>query len=416
MSNTLTTLAAIVKEMFPSDALGSTLLEGSALYAEMPKDWAAHGEPIRLATKYASGAGSASTFADAQATIGSVAMSRWELSAVREYSLFRVDGMAVRACKGNKGALVDALELAGDNALGRLKRNMHRSLYRDFGGAVATVGSTAALELTLDNIEDVVHFSVGDVIASDNTDGTAGGTDDGEYVTITEVDEDTGILTRAGANWTAGGNFANADSLFFRGTFGLKLSGLASWLPAAAPGATAFFGVNRSVNPTKLGGIRFVADIALHQTIEGTLVAAGGRAQRGGAKPTHVFMNPLDHAQLVRELGDRVRYEKVAPTGSKGMKIQGHIGFDALILGTATGPVKVMIDVDCPYGVAYMLDMKTWKLVGYGEPGWLKDDGMEVLRQADGDSYEGRMGCYWQMGCTAPGHNVRIDLSAVQVA
>lgn len=412
--NTLTTLAAIVKDYFPQDAIGSTLLEGSSLYAEMPKDWAAQGEPIRLATHYASGAGSASDFAAAQATIGSASIAKWELLTVNEYSLFRLQNKAIRAAKGNRGALLDSLQFVGDNALERLKRNMHRALYRDFGGAIATVGSTAGTVLTLANPEDIVHFSVGDVIVSDNTDGTgAGAADDGEYIAITAVDEDAGTLTAA-VNWTGNGNFADGDFLFFRGTLGLKLSGLASWLPASAPGATAFFGVDRSVSPTKLGGIRFVSVLATHQTIEGALIAAAARVQRGGGRPTHAFMHPLDHAQLVRELGDRVRYEKVIPTGAKGMKIQGHIGFDALILGTATGPVKVMIDVDCPWGVSYMLDMKTWKLLGYGEPGWLKEDGMEILRQTDGDAIEGRMGCYWQLGCKAPGHNARINLTAVQ--
>lgn len=411
MSNTLTTLDAIVKELYPADALGSTLLEGSALYREIPKNWKAYGNPIKLATRYASGAGSACTFADAQATIGSVTMAGWELTTGDEYSLFAVSGKAIATCKGEKGALVDVVELAGDNALERLKRNMHRALYRNFGGAIATVGSTAGTVLTLANVEDVVHFSVGDVIVSDNTDGTAGGADDAEYVTITAVDEDAGTLTRAGANWTAAGNFSDGDFLFHRGTFGLKLRGLDSWLPATAPGATPFFGVDRSVNPTKLGGIRFVADIALHQTIEGALVAAGGRAQRGGARPTHVFMHPLDYAQLVRELGDRVRYEKTMPRGSSASEV----GFQTLMVATATGPVKVMIDVDCPYGVAYMLDIETWKLVGPQEPGWLMWDGKEMLRQSAADGVEGRMGCYWQMGCNAPGKNVRIDLSAVQV-
>ena len=82
MSNTLTTLAAIVKEMYPADSVGHTLLEGSALYAELSKDWNAEGEPIRMATRYASGAGSASTFAAAQATIGSIALAKWQLTTV----------------------------------------------------------------------------------------------------------------------------------------------------------------------------------------------------------------------------------------------------------------------------------------------------------------------------------------------
>ena len=37
-----------------------------------------------------------------------------------------------------------------------------------------------------------------------------------------------------------------------------KLSGLGAWLPSSAPGSTdSFFGVNRSSDATRLGGIRF---------------------------------------------------------------------------------------------------------------------------------------------------------------
>jgi hypothetical protein len=416
VSNTLTTLAAIVKEMYPSDAIGSALLEGCPLYAEMPKDWNCAGDPIRMATKYASGGGHSTSFSAAQATIGSVALARWQLTTVDEYKLFRVANKALAATKGNRGALADVLQEVGDTSLERLRANIHAAIYRDHGYSRGVIASgSASTTITLATIEDILFWQVGDVVASDNTDGTgAGAADDGEYITITGVDEDLGTLTKAGGNWNASGNFAAADNLFPRGNIGSGLSGLASWIPASAPGATEFFGVARYVDPVKLGGIRFVAVLATHQTIEGALVAAAARARRGKANPTHCFLHPHEFGQLVRELGDRARFEKVIPTGGKGMKIMGHIGFDAVVLSVGSGTIKVLADPFCQRFTGWMLQMDTWKIVGYQEPGWLKpSDGMEILRQGDGDAVEGRMGTYYQLGCKAPGSNVRLDLTTV---
>jgi hypothetical protein len=415
VSNTLSTLAAIVREMYPPDAIGNALLVGCPLYAEMEKDWNAAGEPIRMATKYASGGGHSSLFSDALATIGSIALAKWLLTTVDSYKLFSIAGKAIKATKGNRGALVDVLQEAGNTSLEHLCSDVHAAVYRDHGGSRGVIASgSGSTTITLTNVEDVLFWQVGDVVASDNTDGTgAGAADDGEYITITAVDEDLGRITKAGGNWNANGNFAAGDNLFHRGNIGLGLSGLASWLPASPPGATAFFGVARNVDPVKLGGIRFVAVLATHQTIEGALVAAAARALRGKARPTHCFLHPYEFGVLVRELGDRVRYEKVVPSGTKGMKVQGHVGFDAVVLSVGSGTIKVLADPYCQRFTGWMLQMDTWKLVGYQEPGWLTHDGMEILREASADGVQGRMGTYYQLGCKAPGCNVRIDLTTV---
>lgn len=416
MTDTLSTLAAIVKEMYPSSAVGGALLVNCPLYAEMPKDWNCAGEPIRMATKYASGGGHSVRFADAQATVGSVALARWQLTTVDEYKLFRVANKALAATKGNRGALMDVLEEVGDTALERLRANIHAALYRDHGYARGRIASgSASTTITLTNPEDVLFWQVGDVVASDDTDGTgAGAADDGENILITGVDEDLGTLTKSGGNWNAGGNFVANDYLFPRGNLGGGLSGLGSWIPASAPGATPFFGVVRNVDPVKLGGIRFVALFAEHQTIEGALVAAAARALRSRAMLTHCFLHPTEFGQLVRELSDRARFEKVVPTNGAGQKVQGHIGFDAIVLSVGSGTIRVFADPYCQRRTAWMLQMDTWKLCGYQEPGWLKpSDGSQILRQADGDAIEGRMGTYYQQGCTAPGNNVRVDLTQV---
>jgi len=39
----------------------------------------------------------------------------------------------------------------------------------------------------------------------------------------------------------------------------------------------------------------------------------------------------------------------------------------------------------------------------------LEEDGNSILREATDDAYEGRWGCYFQVGCNAPGYNSYIS-------
>jgi hypothetical protein len=50
------------------------------------------------------------------------------------------------------------------------------------------------------------------------------------------------------------------------GTY-LCMAGLQDWIPASAPGATAFFGQDRTADTTRLGGQRQAFDTSIKQTI-----------------------------------------------------------------------------------------------------------------------------------------------------
>jgi hypothetical protein len=59
-----------------------------------------------------------------------------------------------------------------------------------------------------------------------------------------------------------------------------------------------------------------------------------------------------------------------------------------------------------------MLQMDVWKLYSLGAaPKLLNQDGNRVLRQSDEDGVEIRTGYYAQLGCRAPGFNIRLKLA-----
>ena len=116
-------------------------------------------------------------------------------------------------------------------------------------------------------------------------------------------------------------------------------------------------------------------------------------------------MNPLDYGNFVKALGSKVIYDR-----SKSFD-EPDIGFKAIQLQGPTGAIDVIGDVNCPKGLAYMLQLDTWALESLGAaPGILDDDGNRILRDATTDSYIVRVGYYANLTCTAPGWNAVITL------
>lgn len=410
---TIANVAPIVKELYPQSAIESLVYKSSALMGRVKKNTDAKGSPIRLALAYSPTEGLSADFSVAQARKGVSSYAAFSLTTVNEYGLFSVPTKEVRAVR-DKGALVNLLKDQGDKTFKGMGERMSQALYRNHGGAKGIIESGADTDtLTITNKSDMVNFNVGQWLASSNTDGTSGSVSANE-VQVTALDRQARTLTAAAA-WHA--DFDDGDYLFAEGDFGAKLSGLESWVPATAPDSTAFFGQDRSLDATRLGGLRYTADAAFDQTIEGTLINAAADVSVEGGMPTDVFMNPRDFAQLVREIGDKTTYEWTNARDTSGSAMP-KIGYRALVLTGQDGDLKIYADRWCPYGVVWMLQLDTWELFSYGAmPGWLDDDGKgQMLREGSADAMEGRIGAYWQLGCKAPGWNMRIDIDEVQQA
>jgi hypothetical protein len=89
------------------------------------------------------------------------------------------------------------------------------------------------------------------------------------------------------------------------------------------------------------------------------------------------------------------------------------IGYSGIVVDTNFGSVEVFADIACEYNVAWGLQLDTWKLYSIGQaPKLLNDDDKRILRQPSADGYEVRVGGYLNLGCKAPGKNVRIALAS----
>lgn len=413
MTATVTTSSAILKRLYSQKTLLGLLYKDSPLLGVLPKSTKFTGADMRIACKIAPTSGRSATFSTAQGNIGGTTYRGFDLTRVTDYSLYRISNELLLAASSDDGALVRAHKSEGDSCINAFKRSLSRSLYRNGGGAIGRVGSTATTTLTLATREDIVHFEVGMRVVSSSTDGTSGAAD-ATVITVTGVDRNLGTVTGS-ANWTGGGDFSDGDYIMAQGDHGLMMSGLAAWLPPTAPSATAFFGVDRTVDSQRLGGVRFTADADDHVTIENALIDCAAQLDVAGGSPTHVFMNSIDYAQTVRELGDKRVYQTSTAQSEKGA--MASIGYKGIVIACSgrDGMVTLHADRDCPRHRAYMLQADTWILKSLGDlPQWLMEDGAgQILRVSNADSYEGRLGGYMQLGCEAPGWNATLDLSAL---
>ena len=111
------------------------------------------------------------------------------------------------------------------------------------------------------------------------------------------------------------------------------MSGVPAWCPASAPAATAFFGVDRTADVTRLGGIRYNG---AGGPIDEVLIEAAARATREHATPDAVFMNNLDYAPLLKLLGTKAIRTSADATDSVPISYRG------VELESNAGPLKVI--------------------------------------------------------------------------
>tara|TARA_R110002167_G_scaffold156380_4_gene351094 strand:- start:10174 stop:11451 length:1278 start_codon:yes stop_codon:yes gene_type:complete len=420
----LTNFDAAMKHMYPYKKVENLVYQNNPLLAMIPKETNFAGRNATYAVEYGTTNGRSANFQTAQNNRNGTQLKDFVVTRVKDYAVVSVDNETLLAADGSEGSLLDVAKSKTDSALHALARSMGRDIYRSGSGSIGQLDDSVADDgtaLTLVTNSDVVNFEVGmRIVAGDSAVDGATLANNGAAVEITGVNRDTGVLTLATAMETVWGigSGDNADVYLYPegdaandGT-NLKMSGLAAWIPTATPSATAFFGVDRTSDPTRLAGQRITATFA---SIRESLIDGAVRVAREGGRPDAVFMNPVDWASLAKDLegtygtssgnnASRRRYDSNDSVAT--------FGFSSLSLACPTGMLDLYSDHNCPEGRAYMLQMDTWKLKSLGPaPRLLDFDGLKGVRQANEDGVEYRWGYYGNLLCTAPGFNATIALA-----
>jgi hypothetical protein len=394
----MTTFAAALKQHYTNERIENMVYKDNPFLAMVAKYEDFGGENLKLPIKYGIPQGRSATFSDAQANKTNTQLKAFLLTRQADYSLASIANETIEASKGNANAFMEAATVEIDGAIESATRSLAIACFGDGSGAIGQVLATTSsvATFTLKQIDDVTNFEVGMQLKLNATKTGSSGTLS-TAVTVDGINRDTGVITLSASASLTADHF-----IYQEGDYDAKIKGLNAWVPSSAPGSTdSFFGVNRSSDATRLGGIRFDGSSL---PIEEALIGGASRVAREGGKPDVCFMNYSNFADLEKALGSKVSYVDV--------KASPEIGFRGILVHGPRGPIKVIPDQNCPKDVAFMLQMDVWKLYSLGKaPKILDSDGLKFLRDSAADSVEVRVGYYAQLGCRGPGYNVRIALA-----
>ena len=415
---------AALKELYTDDKeyMKDLVYKENPFLALVPKNESPDGfagKYIPVPLEYGVPQGRDHNFALAQSQQTPTQLASFFVYVIEDYQLVTITNLLMEQTKTNAGAFVDAAKLQMDGGFRNLTNNIAFELFGDgsatrgFIGAGATAAG-AVYTIPLSNAQQIVQFEVSMTLV--NYVITAGVISAISATTgmITAVDRANGIITvlasAVDASWLAAGNALGVNGDIVAGPIStgsnLGLSGLAAWIPVAPPAPTdSFWGVNRSIDSTRLAGLRYNA---LAYTIEEGLTNALAFSNREGAKPDLCIMDFASYAALVNSLGAKVQYVQVNHD-------EVEVAFEGITFQSAYGRVTILADRSCPPQTAYLLTMSTWKLRSLGKVPHILTygmEGLEGLRVGNADALEIRIGYYGNLICSAPGWNCVVQLSA----
>lgn len=325
--------------------------------------------------------------------------------------------------KDDVGAFIDEAELNMDTGFRNISNDLAHDLFNDGSGSRGQISAIAVGVITLADPNTVVQFEVGMTLVSYSVAGTTATISTGGNLGyVIAVNRSAGTVTVSATVGGAAGtpvnwsttfpylavqgdvNFA-AGGLAIANGSALKVAGLGAWLPVTAPTAgDSFWGVDRSVDVTRLAGVRFNGQ---SETIEEALIDAASLVAREGGNPDMCFMNFASWAALEKSLGSKVQYVDVKHE-------EADIAFAGIRIHSPYGVITVIPDRNCPGQTAYLLSMENWKLRSLGRVPHILTyglEGLEGLRVGNADALEIRIGYYANLICNAPGWSCVVQLS-----
>lgn len=377
------------------------------------------------------GAGRSANFGNAQSYQTAPQTEEFNVTRVQNYSLATLTGDFLRASAQSIGAFMPGAELNVKAAFQSIGNDLAHDIFSDGSGVRGTYGlgsgSISSGVITLDSLGQVYQFAVGMALVSFSISGQTPTQSTAAAIGyVIGVDTGLGTVTISATQGGAAGVPTNWSTSFpYLAQIGdvnfvsnglnsanmLKVAGFGAWIPSVAPGGSDnFFGVNRSVSPTKLAGLRFngASESIQDSLIDGVNQLAANGSEAGD--PDFIFINPVSYQTLVKQLTSQGVYQMIKAKINEDVSIS----FKALVLPTANGEVAILQDRNCPSQIAYIITLKSWKLRTLGKcpqfltyPGFYDQLGIPLV---GADAIQLQIGYYGNLTCNAPGANAVVAL------
>jgi len=400
----MSSFSSALKILYP-DSLEEVWFPEAPFLAWVPKAYDFEGSS-KQSNAIISGIRGSTDFSTALNGKSTPSLVKFNVTRKKDYVIGSIDNETMMASASNRGAIAKAIKTQVDAAAYEFGRSAAFQCWGDGSGVRGTVFSFVAMTgvCTLTDRRDCVKFEVGMVLQA-----KVGAAINAGFYTVTAVDLDAGTLTLTlggGAPNLNNGDLLGRDGDFVAGVGASNcLSGVFAWIPVAAPGvADNFFGVNRSVNPSRLAGTRVKGGA---KTIEEVIFDSLGRGRTAGGKFDTLWMNSERAAELQKSMQAKA-FVDVQSAG------KAKVGFQGFQLATPQGQIMVMDDPNCPYAYGLLTKRDAWEYASLGDaPHFAEEDGRRFLRESTSDGIEFRLKAYSNLICQRPIDNVLVDFDGV---
>lgn len=385
--------------------LGNIAFKDSVLFPWFPVDEDAGGEQIVLRWKSGRSQGVGATYAQAKARADLSGLQPHKVTFDYEtfYSVATLDNTAIERSQGGNLSAANVLQESINDAMESHGEHLETFAFSDGWptlGAIANVsGSTCTVaRQDIEKWEKDLNI----VFAATRT---TGGLRSATPLTVTKVDRTSDQLkiTFSAALATvsaANGDFAFIETTRIEAATRQCMVGIGAYLPDAAVSGSDAFGdgsLNRSVEPLRLAGVRVPIDAGA-STRQG-LIDLCVQWGKYNVKPDAMFMSHERQGDLIKELGNNVRYVDME-VKRYGLNITG------VKLVTKHGEIPTFASSKCPNANVYGLKRKSWKLFSVnGAPIRPATRYQKALDSATTDGIEIRYRSFLQLGCLRPWEN-----------
>lgn len=388
--------ANLLKSLW-GNQVADPLYKMSKFAASVKKDTKFTGDGRYVVVTVSPTAGGSSDFDQALANQAPTTEVRFFVTHKTEYQIASIDGAAIAQSEGDKGAMLSIVKQQVDKKRYSFGRAMAARMWGTGEGIIGVIASTTTIasancDLTVKS--DVVHFEK-NMVCQFATIGT--GLVSSNTLTVSSLNRTaTTDQVVFNANLNTIPSMATGLGIVRAGDYNNVMTGLPGWAPIADPGATAFFGVDRTATDmSRVSGIRYTAgsggskeEILIDAAAEGSVNASGA---------TMVSANPYDYAGILKEVGSK----RVIDVQAR----EARVSFRGIMLESPMGEMTVVSEPDVPKGYFWIYDPTYITLRTAGDcPRMLNwAGGGMFIPSSNRDGMQARIGAYGNLFVENPG-------------
>lgn len=306
------------------------------------------------------------------------------------FATFFITQQEILASQNVRGAYMPVAVNRMAQGLDSFRKLAATSLYGSGYGEIGQVGSTptiTATQQTVDFLDKslVVKLSIGSVFSFTNG-ATPGSTLRAGKCTVNKISGTSVTFTSD----TATGLLVATDWICLdgcrNGSTPLLPVGLTGWLPALANRtggtwttyiATAFFGVDRSVNVEGAAGQFILRNTGASEKNVDAVVRGIEAVRTAGGVPDILIVNSIKYNSIISELNAQTTLFQSINTGGKVNKNEVARGISDMKYAFSTSWVDQMWDDPfCPTQLGYILELDTMEFAGLSNSDTPLNDGI----------------------------------------